>query len=132
MQVLISTGTTFCFSRGFQRKVSIPFTPGNSFLQAPTKEEGWDTIRCQSPSHRGTHFYKSGFTVVWVVVTMCQSPSPRGTHFYSISRQLDSLSKKCQSPSPRGTHFYVYDAGKTVAQWRVSIPFTSGNSFLRV
>ena len=36
----------------------------------------------------------------------------------------------CQSPSPRGTHFYQGDGGGQPGDQRVSIPFTSGNSFL--
>ena len=38
------------------RHVSIPFTPGNSFLQNVRGTQHRPRM-CQSPSHRGTHFY---------------------------------------------------------------------------
>ncbi len=136
---------------------------------------------CQSPSHRGTHFYAPDtLFVAWSY--MCQSPSHRGTHFYTamsddyckviivsipftsgnsflhsgnqrqplrlacvnplhigelISTRKEVISMKetvimCQSPSHRGTHFYGWRQKNESNGSIVSIPFTSGNSFLRI
>ena len=87
-------------------KVSIPFTSGNSFLPQVTDFLKGEEL-CQSPSRRGTHFY------LWYCRSRCRS----------------SL-EMCQSPSRRGTHFYSRKEGKNENS-TVSIPFTSGNSFLR-
>ena len=86
---------------------------------------------CQSPSRRGTHFYwrrAAGNSIG----ELCQSPSRRGTHFYQGNCPLQkSKSTLCQSPSRRGTHFYDIIILLISCQiFHVSIPFTSGNSFL--
>ena len=63
---------------------------------------------------------------------MCQSPSLRGTHFYHIGKILKEIGWLCQSPSLRGTHFYMGARSVRLKNRTVSIPFTSGNSFLPV
>ena len=63
------------------------------------------------------------------LLRLCQSPSHQGTHFYASNMSELTSNAMCQSPSHRGTHFYgIYNLGKSKS---VSIPFTSGNSFLR-
>ena len=103
---LISTVINICTSLK-PSSVSIPFTSGNSFLLYILCGSFTQHFLCQSPSRRGTHFY----------IKM----------FYG-SEKTNSL---CQSPSRRGTHFYDYVKMTPVPLGSVSIPFTSGNSFLR-
>ena len=86
--------------------VSIPFTSGNSFLLIRLLNSKKKWKGCQSPSRRGTHFYVEIDFGLHAHVT-CQSPSRRGTHFYGRRKKM---------------------ANNT---YQVSIPFTSGNSFLR-
>ena len=110
--------------------VSIPFTPGNSFLPSQFRIQSRKRKKCQSPSHRGTHFYDSIRKELYGD-EVCQSPSHRGTHFYEsgteskatesgtvsipftpgnsflhLGNTLKWCSIRCQSPSHRGTHFY--------------------------
>ena len=128
---LISTVPTYVAIAQGRRLVSIPFSSGNSFLP---KLAIFLLVLflCQSPSHRGTHFYarpnikSSGFS------GLCQSPSHRGTHFYDYEGNTEIQgSVMCQSPSHRGTHFYG-ELCPLIWGWGVvSIPFSSGNSFLR-
>ncbi len=86
--------------------VSIPSTSGNSFLQKNIPSLNEALIGCQFPPPRGTHFYFSHLSWSEGSVKMCQFPPPRGTHFYGVER------------------YYIH--------WKVhvSIPSTSGNSFL--
>ena len=89
-------------------------------------------VGCQSPSRRGTHFYGEKGITPFVVPSECQSPSRRGTHFYPYQcLGWCPWSVECQSPSRRGTHFYGSDPPRPYSRCIVSIPFTSGNSFLR-
>ena len=87
--------------------MSIPFTSGNSFLHQGMVNFSNKDVVCQSPSRRGTHFYPY----------QCLGWCP--------------WSVECQSPSRRGTHFYGSDPPRPYSRCIVSIPFTSGNSFLR-
>ena len=66
--------------------VSIPFTPGNSFLLPQSALiKCAELCMCQSPSHRGTHFYADGYEkTIAPEDVVCQSPSHRGTHFYIL------------------------------------------------
>ena len=110
---------------------------------------------CQSPSRRGTHFYEAYDEVLdafmksvnplhvgELVSTFfyypelrfhsCVNPLHVGeliSTFFLLSRtQIPFL---CQSPSRRGTHFYKMHLKRITKELLVSIPFTSGNSFLR-
>ena len=62
---------------------------------------------------------------------MCQSPSPRGTHFYGATMCYYGPDYDCVNPLHLGelisTAEYLDDERNNK---RVSIPFTSGNSFL--
>ncbi len=87
--------------------MSIPFTSGNSFLR-----EGWNRLRpiplCVNPLHVGELI-----STRWTLVSS------------------EALTPLCQSPSRRGTHFYMAADYHHYHHCHVSIPFTSGNSFLR-
>lgn len=64
------------------RRVSIPSTPGNSFLPKATFTGKRASYECQSPSRRGTHFYVHDNHKDELRLCECQSPPRRGTHFY--------------------------------------------------
>ena len=85
---------------------------------------------CQSPSRRGTHFYcyRQG-RYMWF--PRCVNPLHVG-ELISTKETTNPVLQfvLCQSPSRRGTHFYRYKKRRTACDKCVSIPFTSGNSFL--
>ncbi len=116
--------------KGIYQIVSIPFTSGNSFLQK-TKAKASSHIPCVNPLHVGELISTCPTpSAQHLVGKVCQSPSHRGTHFYFPQKAPGMLNWMCQSPSRRGTHFY---GGIRKTRWPllvVSIPFTSGNSFL--
>ena len=89
---------------------------------------GNNVNRCQSPSHRGTHFYE---LKTYNYLILCQSPSHRGTHFYCPT--IDPGTRcSCVNPLHIGelisTPWLLYSYQCSAC---VSIPFTSGNSFLQ-
>ena len=108
-----------------------PLLIGELISTADTLETTPSRIMCQSPSHRGTHFYANLPRPQRRPDGVCQSPSHRGTHFYVDLEAVVSITVElCQSPSHRGTHFYgIYYAFDNYG-YDVSIPFSSGNSFL--
>ena len=58
---------------------------------------------CQSPSHRGTHFYL--IYLLWCIVWdswLCQSPSQRGSHFYTGLGRDRAHSRRCVNPLHNG------------------------------
>ena len=149
--------STYCKDTSQSRKwiVSIPFSSGNSFLLCCTKDaqneiqgcvnplligELISTLifkylihkfLCQSPSHRGTHFYIKYFNKSFEPA-MCQSPSHRGTHFYADTKSGKKRVQKCVNPLLIGELIStVLLMEKKYYELCVSIPFSSGNSFLQ-
>ena len=109
---------------------SIPFTSGNSFLQPQDSAERLRNFLCQSPSHRGTHFYVWKRSWDWVL-SWCVNPLLIGELISTpVGGGVHIDQKMCQSPSHRGTHFYKFDGTDKASIEKVSIPFSSGNSFL--
>ena len=56
--------------------------------------------------HFGEHISTAKYRPDALILKGCQSPPHRGTHFYTSIIIDESTTLKCQSPSPRGTHFY--------------------------
>ena len=100
--------------------MSIPFSSGNSFLPICVLWALWlNPDVCQSPSHRGTHFYSATvYPSPWgrYIVSI---PFSSGNSFLPYSGRASAGSRNmCQSPSHRGTHFYSYEeyVEKTIRQ----------------
>ena len=110
--------------------VSIPFTSGNSFLHF------WlllylEQRSCVNPLHIGELISTHRMVTCVSNSYMCQSPSRRGTHFYLCTHAHIDHCGGCVNP---------LHVGKLISTWSrrngkdtslVSIPFTSGNSFLQ-
>ena len=94
-------------SEGNRMVVSIPFTPGNSFLHG-RKECAAQESYGVNPLHLGELISTRITRCRPSTISVCQSPSPRGTHFYVVSFSSLVSGFKCQSPSSRGTHFYEF------------------------
>ena len=110
--------------------VSISFTSGNSFLPiiANKLEE---MIDCVNPLHVG-ELISTSRGRCWVgSLQECQSPSHRGTHFYYILQHVWSVWLFCVNPLHIGERISTWHALlRSSYKWTVSIPFTSGNAFL--
>ena len=137
--------------------MSIPFTSENSFLHRIFEAVCRCLNLCQSPSHRGTHFYagtKSSASVGLDVsipftsensflrwqsaLRICQRRcvsipfTSENSFLHHRNSYKGRTPKWCQSPSHRRTHFYRTGSGQQSRTGSgVSIPFTSENSFLR-
>ena len=62
---------------------------------------------------------------------MCQSPSRRGTHFYTKPGEFSKLTAEIVSiPFTSGNSFLQRGPTEGIHRHDVSVPFTSGNSFL--
>ena len=113
-----------------------PYVAGNSFLPFLTGNmEIADALfgMCQSPSHRGTHFYtddatpvdktwssvnplhvgelisSKGLSGTWTEEVIVSIPFTSGNSFL-LTKMTDMFEgcSGCQSPSRRGTHFYPH------------------------
>ena len=113
------------------RNVSIPFTSGNSFLRIPCPY-GTLSSAGVNPLHLGELISTMRSKNEEKSIASCVNPLHLGELISTISIGFFALPLYlCQSPSPRGTHFYIFQKKCSHNSSSVSIPFTSGNSFLR-
>ncbi len=111
--------------------VSIPFTPGNSFLLAKRGCKRLWEKECQSPSHRGTHFYALTLGLVANLIWDVSIPFTPGNSFLpGFIKGVWTLAL-VSIPFTPGNSFLLQFAIPMERISSVSIPFTPGNSFLQ-
>ena len=133
VSIPFTSGNSFLLARlkmaVCKAKVSIPFTSGNSFLHV-THNAQFIAGMCQSPSRRGTHFYKRGGVGPEKLVG-CVNPLHVGELISTGERNICYFySYQVSIPFTSGNSFLPVKCYAAVYWNSVSIPFTSGNSFL--
>ena len=110
--------------------VSIPFTSGNSFLQKENVK-GILTKKSVNPLHVGElistlHYY----LIAWS--PLCVNPLHVGELISTKQTRPSHGCIKCVNPLHVGELISTYQSSLQGSKgWTVSIPFTSGNSFLQ-
>ena len=83
--------------KGLLSRVSIPFTPGNSFLHKIKQGDRDKGEVCQSPSHRGTHFYDNLNRLLWKLRAV-SIPFTPGNSFLLTSSFCYGAALVCVNP----------------------------------